>query len=73
MARRRLPDGKRVVLALKVSQPVADAVAERRGRMPVSYYLETLICEDLGRAGLLRRDEASSAVPQARFLSPAGN
>ena len=88
MSRPKTPDGKRVSLSVKVSEPKAQAVDARRGMLGRAAYLESLIDADLngftgkpepaGRSALKPRRavppaaEAPEPEPDVKFAPAAG-
>jgi hypothetical protein len=49
MARERTPEGKRVVIPVRVSEPKAEAIDKARGETPRSVWVEGAIDAELSR------------------------
>ena len=62
MARERTPEGKRVVIPVRVSEPKAAAIDKARGETPRSVWVEAAIDERLERLGQAEYEHQMAAA-----------
>lgn len=70
MARERTPEGKRVVIPVRVSEPKAAAIDKARGETARSVWVETAIDERLDRLGQAGYEQRSHKSNRKRTTAP---